>query len=455
MIKKILDFCFFENKEEFKKIFILSLCFFIVTGSYILLRELRDSVFLLIVGKKYIPSVKIISYFLMLPFGFFYAWISEKIRKSNLISFYSIYYGIGGLILSYFIRDPVIGIANNISSPDRIFGWIFYLFCEGYAPFMVGVTWAFFNSISFPNDLKKKYVFITIACKLGGVFFSFLAWMFTSRRLTFGLKFSDVYSYYYIILFCSFLLLIIPFLVFYLNKRFEEDEFIGYSKEKTKKNNDLENKNTGSGLFILLKTPYVLGIFGMIFFWETVNVIFNYMRIGIAFSDSSGIADFLANLYKTIMFSYLAGFLLATFGTSFAFKFIKERVSLILIPLCTGIAVLICIFIKTSNAVFITYIIIRAINSAFALPLRESLYIPTSQDIQFKVKSWIDSFGTKFSKMIGSFYNILAQYIPLGFLHFFQIGFFSLIIVIWIILAYFLGLRWERAVKNKEVIGNK
>lgn len=37
-----------------------------------------------------------------------------------------------------------------------------------------------------------------------------------------------------------------------------------------------------SGLFMLIRQPYTLGIFSMIFFYEAINVVLNYQRLLIA-----------------------------------------------------------------------------------------------------------------------------------------------------------------------------
>lgn len=440
-----------EKDEEVTKMIILAICFFIVLGCYTLLKELKDSVFVLVVGKQYIPNVKIISYFFMVPLAIFYTWLAGKVKRYSLLNFYTTFYGIFGLVLAYFLKDPTIGLLNESASSSRFFGWVFYLFCEGHSPFIVSVLWAFFNSISHPKDIKSSYIFVTVASKLGGAIFSFLAWMFMSGKITFGCNLSSVDSYVAVMAFASACLLIIPFLIRYLIKIVPKENLLGYSDEESRGKKIKESYE--SGFSLLFKIPYVFGIFGMIFFWETVNVIFNYMRLGIAYEDAESITGFISALYKTIMFSHITGLILALFGTSFVVRRFNEKVSLMLIPLLIGTAILVCMMFKTTNAVVLTYIFIRAVNYSFAYPLRESLYIPTSTSIQFKVKSWIDGFGTKFSKIFGSIYNSLINLIPIAFLGMFQIGFFSAVIFLWTLLAFLLGKRWEKAIKNNEVIG--
>lgn len=443
----IKNFLNMESESDLLKIIILSACFFIVLGSYTIVRELKDAVFILIVGKNFIPTAKIISNFLMIPLAIFYSWLSKKINKYNLLTFYTILYGLIGIVFAYLFNHESMGLSNGVAHINRIFGWIFYLFIEGYNPFVVSLMWAFLNSLSQPKDVKNNYLFITASAKLGGALFALLAWLFMSRKITFGLNLTEVQSYSFMMIFASLLVLLIPVLIYFLKKYVSKKDLIGYSEENEKNHAPASLKN-------ILKNPYILGIYGMIFFWEIINVIFNFMRLSIGLDEATSISEFSAILYKQIMFMHIAAFLMVVFGTSSIVKYLGEKKALMSIPILTGIAIFSCMYFKTSNAVIVTYIIIRAIHYSISTPLRESLYIPTNKDMQFIVKSWIDSFGSKLSKGVGSGYNFIIQFISPSHLNIFQNTFFITIISSWILLTYLLGNRWEKAIKNKEIIGN-
>ena len=50
-------------------------------------------------------------------------------------------------------------------------------------------------------------------------------------------------------------------------------------------------------------------------------------------------------------------------------------------------------------------------------------------------------------------YNKITLFLPINYINIFSTIFFSIIIFFWIILTYFIGKRWERAIKNNEIIG--
>ena len=434
------------------KITLLAIYFFFVFGAYTLFKDLKDSIFMITVGTKYIPEVKGISLFLMIPLVIFYSWLSVKISRKNLMIIYSLLYGIGGLIIAYFIGHPVIGLVNTVSSPYRLFGWITYLFLEGASPFLVSLSWSFLSSISHPGDIKNSYLIMTVMSKLGGAIFAFIAWFYAKNCCIFGLISSDVFLYTFIMKIAGYAILILPIIILIMSYILPHDELIGYNKEGDIKNNNTISKNSSFGLSALIRNPYVLGIFGMIFFWEIVNFIFNNLRLNAAFDNSNSIAQISVYLFQSTMFMHLIGLFFVIFGTSLFVRKLGERVALLLIPILTGLIIFSFIFCQNPLLITIIYPFIGAINYSLSRPLRESLFIVTSKNIQFSTKQWIDSFGTKFSKTCGSLYTILLQYIPHQLVYSFQIGFFVALFSLWIMLAYYLGKQWSNAIKNNKII---
>lgn len=452
LLKKIFSGDYFTINSSFDlvKVITLACSIFLVMGAYTILKELKDAIFIITVGTKYLPDAKTISLLLMVPLVLLYGWLSEKLSRFALLASCLFFYSCGGFIISFYITDPGIGLLNTQASPYRYFGWIVYLFLEGCSPFLVSAIWSYFNSVSYPEDLKTNYIGMTLCSKLGGIFFSAIAWYYTSQVSSLTLA-GEVHTYACIMLFASLSLLLVPCFLFYLLYKIPKKELLGYTASVQTKQNTSKEKSS-LGLTILLKNRYILGIFSLTFFWEIVNVIFNNLRLNVAFLEAHSIIGITAILYKNIMLMHLFGLFFVLLGTRNIMKYLGERIGLILIPLITGGAILIFLLFPTTNMIFITYIIIRAINYTLTFPVREGLFIPTTKEIQFKTKSWIDSFGQKFSKGFGSLYNKLIQYLPAPFLSLFQISFFLFLIGIWTAISYALGKKWEKTIKNKEII---
>ena len=175
-VRQMMHRLFDIEPQERMKLFFLSLLYFLVVGAYTVTRDLKSSIFLGTVGKEYIPWVKVISMLMLVPAIFFYSRLVDKIRRYQLLIFYSVLFGVANLIFAYYIGHPTIGILNTDAQPTRLFGWFFYFFVEGYSPFVVSVFWALANSVNSPAEAKKNYGYMVAGSKFGGMVAAALAW---------------------------------------------------------------------------------------------------------------------------------------------------------------------------------------------------------------------------------------------------------------------------------------
>jgi AAA family ATP:ADP antiporter len=449
-----------KSQEQLKFIF-LSVAFFLVIGGYTVARELKDSIFISIVGKTYIPLAKLLAMFVLIPPIFLYAKLVDTLRRYQLFMLCTAFFGLGGLITTYFLGHSTIGLANTQASPFRLFGWLLYFFIEGYSPFIVSVFWAFSNSITSPEGARSNYPYMVSASKIGGMISAGLAWYLFNQNIecTLG-SCDDVWIHQVVMGASSIMLLGVPLVIYSLMKtvsgRYLHGYEAAYQVEKEKKKKPEEKKEESgilTGLFLLLEYPYVMGIFGMVYFYEVVSTVLGYMRLGIAQAHSANISQASAFLFKTIFIMHTVGFFMSLFGTSTLMKRLGERTCLLLIPLLSGILLFYLTVETNSTALIAAWVALKAINYAFAWPVRESLYIPTVKAIKFKSKSWIDAFGSKFAKASGGAFNYFVAHLSQAYAMTAYSFFFSGMVAIWFLVALFLGIRFDKAVAANEVIG--
>ncbi|MCL4380043.1 hypothetical protein M1466_00930 [Candidatus Dependentiae bacterium] len=213
-----------------------------------------------------------------------------------------------------------------------------------------------------------------------------------------------------------------------------------------------------AGLRLLLANPYVLGIYGMIFFYEVLNAILNYQRLFMVSESSATVGAMTYHLFEQQLYVHAISFVVSLVGTTTLVRMMGQQGALLFIPVASGIALLWLVLQNNLTALVATFVMVRGINYGVSYPVRESLYIPTIKDIKFKSKSWIDAFGSKFAKMIGGLFNMTAArviehsgeaaYIML------QNGAFAILIGAWFATSYLLGKRYTQAVDKDEVIGS-
>jgi len=87
---------------------------------------------------------------------------------------------------------------------------------------------------------------------------------------------------------------------------------------------------------------------------------------------------------------------------------------------------------------------IRGLHYALNKPARENLYIPTTKEVKYKSKAWIEVFGTRIFKATGS--SICK--LPLAFSN----GFLFIMPFVWAVVAFMVGTQYDESVKNNETV---
>jgi AAA family ATP:ADP antiporter len=454
-IRALFHGAFNVEPQERLKLLFLAISFFFVIAGYTIARDLKDAVFLNVVGREWVPIAKFIAMVVLIPAILFYSFLVDRVRRYQLLTIYTGFYGFMLLAIAYFIGHPTIGMMNTHASPSRLFGWLVYFLIEGYSPFVVGTFWAFANSINNPESAKKNYGLMVSASKLGGAISAGSAWWFFTRCAASNSFISDVFAHQVAFFVAALFVLCVPVAIFFLMKKVPSRYLHGYEaayqveKERTK-----GGKKAGifEGLTLLFKYPYVMGIFGMVYFYEVVAAVLSYLRLGVA-EEYINISAKTAFLFQVYFISHLIGLCIALLGTRTLLSWLGTRACLLLIPLLSGGLLFYAMVSGDSVAIVFAFIALKAVNYAFSYPVRESLYIPTVKDIKFKSKSWIDAFGSKVARASGSVANLTMPGITSPLFLAAHSFFFAGVVGLWFVTALFLGKRFERAVKNDEVIG--
>lgn len=459
-MKRVYKELFDIEPQERLKVFFLWITFFLVIGSYTITRDLKSSIFVAVVGREYVPWAKVASMLLLVPLILFYSKLVDRMRRYQLLSVYSAFFGLVGLVFAYCVGHPEIGIINTDTSPYRIFGWLFYFFIEGYSPFVVSVFWAFANSITTPEGAKKSYGFIVSGSKVGGMIAAGLAWYLFDISARGGHVFlSDVVTHQIILVVSSCMVLLVPLVIYLLVRMVPAAHLHGYEAayrlEKNQVKEHEENTGMFAGLTMFAKYPYVLGIFGLVFFYEVVNAVLSYLRLGVAQANAHNISDMSRVLFEMMFKTHAIGLVISVLGTRALCQRLGTPICLLLIPLLTGAFLLYLMIDPTSQALVNAFVLFKAIHYAFSWPVRESLYIPTVKEIKFKSRSWTDAFGSKIARTTGSAFNIITARLGTEMVLPTHSFFFAIIIGMWFVTSLLLGRRFERAINNNEVIGSQ
>jgi len=384
----------FIPPKDIPSIFWLASTLLIIIGSFWLLDSLKDTIFATMVGLDYQPKAKLLSVLFTFAVVCVYTYFLDRIEKPKLFSLIGIIYGFIFIILGVLISDPKIGIDNTEQNPFRLIAWMSYFCIESYGSVTVALFWAFTNSICDLDEAKSSYGLIIAMAQIGAFSGSTLATFVSKLSISVLFFIGGVGS-----------LLIMPMITGYMYFFLKNKSALPFKKDS--KSSFLE------GVFFVIKYPYVSMILGISCLYEIVLTILDYeMKV-------LGRARYKNKLTATSEFAALMGhfgqavnilaFAMSLFGTSFIVRKLGLPLTLRVFPCLLVITVMTLMFYPNLWILFVSISILKGLAYALNDPAKEMLYIPTSNDIKFKAKAWIDVVGSRGAKALGSFITNIAK----------------------------------------------
>jgi ATP:ADP antiporter, AAA family len=447
-------------KPEFKKkVFFLSLTFLLMSMCLVIWRPLKMAVFSKMVGAYHVPDAKLYSLLYVIPLILLYSKLVDWLRRHQLLYCFTLFHAVGGVIFSILLAHPVYGIANTEVNANRWLGWAFYFFMESFDAFFATAFWSFADSVNNPKDAKNYYGFFVSGSKIGGIIASAILYVVLSctspqnhLRLLPGALFVG-----------SCMLVAAASAIYLLMKNVPDDYMHGYEaayqlekhKQKGPKGLLATIKSPIEGLLIMVKSPYVLGIFSIVAFYEIIIVIFDWWVALHADATMPSVGAMTAYYAFYYFLMNAIGLAISFLGTTPLLRVIGIRVSLFLFPLLCTVLLLITYLFPTAGIFFAVLVALRSLNYALNHPTREVLYIPTTKDIKFKAKTWTDAFGSRIAKSFGSIFNVSLKGASSTFALLSSLSLSFSLTFLWIIIVYFLGKTLQDAIDTKQVIGQK
>jgi len=304
--------------------------------------------------------------------------------------------------------------SGDLASVSALSYWItliinygFYIWVESYGSLLIALFWAISTDITSPDSAKKGFSFVVALGQFGGIVGPFLI---AGLPHMLGHETSS-------------LSLAIVAERFYLNASFKNffkatpsHLLVSYHGA----NEAVEEKEQEPGFFegfwLLVSHKYLLGIFAVVAFPEIImtivdmhfNALANQHYAGTALTHYLGMYASSVNFLALLFLLCGAGKITNIFGLG---------MSLFLMPILYGIAVLGFVSLNSLNFLFVLMASSKAVNYALNGPAIKQLYIPTTHDVRFKSQAWIETFGSRGSKeavlfltsLSGPLRSLLAQ----------------------------------------------
>ena len=417
MVTQLIRYFYPDIKQhEMRKFMLLAFTFFLIIGTYWLLRLLKYTIFLKVAfpeslgwisqqGRLFMPRAKFMSPFVVLAAVLIYSKLIDIFKKHQLFyiicSFYALVFaGIAGVL---FFKDWY-GIECIGCTPLAFTGWLSYFAIESFGSLVPALFWSFTNSISDQESAKHGFPLIIAFAQMGAIA--------GSGTLFFSDKIGALWP---ILLMASiFVAAVIP-MIHYFVTTVPAHELVGYkAAHETEKKKEGFFEGFITGLTLLVSRPYLLGILVVSTFYEAISQIVEYQMQSLAsMSPTYGVSELTLAKFMSAygVASNTLAFLIALLGTSYIIRRFGLRLSLLIYPI--GFAITLAgLFgyfyfgMPTAAsllwATFAAMVLIKSMGYAINNPTKEMMYIPTSKDAKFKSKGWIDTFGSRFAKAGGA-----------------------------------------------------
>lgn len=437
------------DRQELKKFIFLGLIFGLVIGIYWVLKPVKDAVFMSMVGAKKIGFAKIFSLVALFPAVMILGKLIDMFPRHRILYVLGILYAVLALIFGFLLANPVIGLPNTVVDSSRALGWLWYVFVESYGSIMVASFWAFAIDITQPESAKRGFPLVVLV----GQFCSLLSPLYLTPLVS-----PDRWgSSAYVIMFTSALILMIVVLVALFIRVTPSDQMIGYHQTK-----DLAPEKPGflKGLTLLLSRPYLMGVFAVIAIYEIVLTIIDFHFknfVELTVFDTSSRVLYLNDYAFWVNIVACASLVL---GVSNIQRRLGVSVSLALMPCIVAVAV--CSFFMYPEVGVLFWIMVGAKGMHYALnsPSIKQLYVPTSTDVKYKSQAWIETFGSRVSRGVGSGINMLLEPFTTWFgpaqglaIHIAASSMLSLgLLVAWFGVALYLGKEYGKAIEEDRVV---
>jgi len=380
-------------KTERLRVFWLALTLFFIIGGYWLLRSLKDPIVSAILGVEYIPKCKMLSLVVVFGLVFIYNKLIDIFPKHQLFYIVGGFYTVTFSVIAYYLADPVIGIENTKADPYRLLGWISYCAIESFGSIGVSLFWAFVNATIDFEGAKSAYGLIVAGAQIGSILGPSIA----TQAPTIGVP--KLYAFGSV---CMGMMVLMMYIY---------TEKFGVLQEETKSGKKKESPGVMEGFYLFLKYNYIKGIFAISCLFMVEVTILDYTMKVLAKDEfdtkypddpSASIREFASFMGKFGQVTNGLSFMFSLMGTSYVIRTFGLRKTLLAFPTMCLLAILTVYFAPNLWVVFSMMMFMKGFSYALNNPTKEILYQPTSTAVKFKSKSWIDIFGARGAKAMGS-----------------------------------------------------
>lgn len=473
--------------EMLRTLALASTLFFMI-GGYWLFRSLKDPVLTALCGVSVIPKAKMLSVLVVLVVVSIYNHFleSDNIQKHQLFYLFGTFYSILFTIIALLLMHPTIGLPNQQPNPYRILGWISYCSIESFGSVMVSLFWSFANSNISLETAKASYGVMVATAQLGSILGPTLvqryaqSWGPARLYLVGSLAILSLQATMRLYVRIYGVVLVQPTTSNDTTQKTAASNAPPSQPPKKKKKKLGMMEGIVEGLVLFYRYNYVKGIFAIsCLFMVAVTIVDFTLKVlardhfaneypcqpgnscwdTTGHKEARGMSEEATAAFTSFMGLFgqatnTLSFFLSLLGTSAVIRNLGLRLTLLLFPSLVFTVIAIVRIQPTLPVVFAAMMTLKANSYALNNPTKEILYQPTAPSVKYKAKSWIDAFGARGSKALGSVVtNALSDSTDLLISRGTLVGMAVALFLVWN--AHFVGNKFDAYTRDGHIVGGE
>jgi ATP:ADP antiporter, AAA family len=430
------------KKREWPSVIGLALFFFLTIAVFWVLKPLKKGLLvshyqdnpleffnMTLFGAEVEQLGKVLNMFFAFVLVLVFIWLYKKLSRQWLITVIASFFALMFLFFAFLVE----------TMPDKTpVIWSFYIFGDMYNTMLVTLFWAFTNDVFTAQRARSAYGFIGLGGILGGIFG---ATMVTTLVQNLGRSTLLVSS-------------IVPMLLIIAISIFVDRREKGNTVENSPRQPVQKNNSVWEGARLVFASKYLLSIAAIIGIYELVSNIVDFqLSAAIALSVTSGLETD-AYFGMVGMITNISSIVVQMFVTVFVMKRFGVGTALIFLPIAILVGSL--GFLIIPGLLFATLMSVsdNSLNYSIQQSAKEALYTPTSRDVKYKAKAFIDMFVQRGAKAISVLLNIgLAVTFGIHNVHWLSL-LVLLFIVFWVLLVRFTGKKFKELETTENTKNN-
>jgi ATP:ADP antiporter, AAA family len=415
---KLIDDFFDVRRAELRPALLMFGFFFAVIAGFQVLKPLKKGLFVAQFGAEQELIAK---------------GLNIDVAFAAMVAFSYLYNRLGGrrlvaCLVAIFLVALAIFTALISDQPSPIFNYAFYLFGDLWSTIWVATFWAFLNEMSTTDQSKRLYGFIGTGGLLGGILASALVTSFVRG-----------YSSRPLILFCIVLTLLIALFTLQADRLARRPGAALRYHESPMLLERIRTRTTFDGARMVFKSKYLLSIVGILALYEFCSQILDFQFSSVLAAQMSGGRDIQAYLAGVYLITNILSLVIQFILTTFLLKRFGPGAGLIVLPIAMALSS--GVFFWNASLLMGSLLIIsdNGLNYSINQTSRETLFVPTSSDAQYKARAFTNMFVQRLAK--GAATAVSAVFILIGIRWLSPIT--IAITIGWIAIALYAGRRFQ------------